>query len=84
MNPDIGYGIQPADGGRIGDTETGYFKSGQKVFFDIADPIFNPALFIAFPDTAGGDAKAVVIGKIQIFGIQKRFLTQDAFQDTGF
>ena len=65
----IGHGVEPLDGGRVQGIKVGDLQARQKILFDIADAVFNPALFIALAHSTGGDAKAVMVGKVKILGI---------------
>ena len=74
MDADIRYHIQPLSGRRINGFEVSWLKTGEKIFLGIADPIFDDSFFIAFAYAAGDYAKAIVIGKIHILGIENRVL----------
>ena len=69
MDSNIGNRIEPFDGCRSKGAKIAYGKPCQKIFFDIANAAFHPALFIAFSHRTGRDGKTVVIGKIKVFGV---------------
>ena len=58
-------------------------RPARKFFFDITNAIFYTAFFVAFSDGAGRYGKTVVIGEVQIFGIENRILAQDAVEYCG-
>ena len=84
MEADIGDVVHPLACRRIDKTEIGKLQAGEEVLLDVADRVFDAALFMSLSDAAGGNRKAVVIGKILVAGIEQRRFADRAFQDGGF
>ena len=51
-----------------------------KGFFDIANPAFNTALFIALSHGTGHNSEPIVIGKIEVFGIENGGFTDNMLE----
>ena len=78
MDAHVGHRLKPVSGGRAEGGIIRDLKACEEVFFDIAHRVFHPALFVAAAHVAGGDRKAVVVGKVEISGIEHRQPADDA------
>ncbi len=78
MDAHIGDGVQPVAGRGTDGTKIRDIETGKEVFFNITHPVLHPAFFIALADIARCNAKAVVVGKIKVFGVQYRGLSDNA------
>jgi hypothetical protein len=58
-------------------------QTGEEILFHVAHAVFHPAFFIALANITGGNSKAVVRGKVQVFRIEHRGLAHGALQDGG-
>ena len=59
-------------------------QPAEKILFDIADAILNPAFFIGFAHRTGDGLEAAMSGKIQITGMKGRFFSQRVREHAGF
>lgn len=61
--------------------KSGISSPARKFFFDIAHRVLHPVLFVAAAHVAGGNGEAVVVGKVEVSGIEHRGPAEDAPQD---
>ena len=84
MQAHIGDGIEPVPGSGIEGAEVGHVQASEEILFHIAHAVFHAAFFIAFADIARRNGKAMVRGKVQVFGVEDRGVAHGALQDGGF
>ena len=70
-----------ASGGGVEGRKGRDFQSVKEVLFDVANAVFDPALFVAFTNIAGHGLEAIMSGKVQVTGIEERFLTGGVAHD---
>ena len=64
--------------------KSGDVETSEEILFHIAHAVFHAAFFIALADIARGNGKAVVRGKVQVFGIEHGGFAHGALEDGGF
>jgi len=63
VDTNVGDGVAPLDGGGVEGRKGRDFQSVKEVLFDVADAVFDPALFVAFANIAGRGLEAIMSGK---------------------
>ena len=70
VNPNVSHGVKPVNDRRVERSKIRDIKTCQEVFFDIANAAFHTAFFIALSNGTRHYGESMVIGKIEVFGIE--------------
>ena len=81
----IGHGIHPLAAGDVESIQMGrQLEAGQEVLLDVADAVFDPALFVAFAHSASAGFEAVVSREVQVAWVEDRAFAARMGEDGGF
>jgi len=80
VKSNVCHGVKPVNDRRVEDVKIRDIETGQKILFDIANTTFHTSFFISFSNGTGRNGEAVVIGKIQVFGIEGGLFADNAFE----
>ncbi len=76
----VGHRVDPQRRRRLQRAEVGKVQSGEEIFLDVPDPVFNATFFMGLSHVAGGDLEAPMTREVQILRIEHRCHTRQPLQ----